>query len=307
VLSGYAKIVHQDRKVVTPSFASKKQAETLLEQLDEYTSHLNEFELMAKLQTSQEVTVAEYLNHAKAQALDWSTELMELVRDAIGKMSIQLELNPMPLPQEVHFVLTTGLEEGFAAYTRGNAIFLNEKILRTHRDRTWLIAHELVHVATRNNGKWKDSLYSQIGFLPCERPVFSLEFQKYMFSNPDAPLIEHALEVTFDGVKQRVAPIIFTSQEEYHGGSFFEYIEAGLFLLDGENEVEYHMYPEEYRIIEFVDCEEFFDNVGYNTKYLFHAEEILADNIADIYANRSDYESPDIIGKILKVLNRESF
>ena len=292
---------------MNPVFASKNEAENLLGELDVYTSNLNEFELMAKLQVSREVTVSEYLNHAKAQALDWSNELMELILSAIGNISIHLDLNPMPLPEEVHFVLTTGLDEGFAAYTRGSAIFLNERIIRNHRNLTRLIAHELVHVATRNNGRWKDNLYSQIGFLPCDPPVFTPEFQKYVFSNPDAPIIEHALEVTFDGIKQRVSPIIFTSQEKYLGGNFFEYIEVGLFLLDGENAIDYTMYPEENRIIGFDDCQEFFENVGNNTNYLFHAEEILADNIADIYTNRLDYESPEIIRRILQILNHESF
>jgi hypothetical protein len=292
---------------VNPVFADKSEAEMLLGELDVYTSNLNEFELMAKLQTTEQITVSDYLNHAKKQALPWKNELMERILGAIKNISIHLELNPMPLPEEVHFVLTTGLEEGYAAYTRGTAIFLNERIIQNHRNFTRLIAHELVHVATRNNRKWKDKLYSQIGFKPCEPPVFSPQFQKYLFSNPDAPRIDHALQVTYDGVKQNVAPIIFTSQEHYLGGNFFQYIEAGLFLLDGENGTEYHMYPEENRIIDFDDCPEFFENVGNNTNYLFHAEEILADNIADIYTNRLDYNSPDIIRKILQTLNHESF
>ena len=133
----------------------------LLGELDVYTSNLNEFELMAKLQTNEKITVSDYLNHAKEQALSWNNELMERIRGAIANISIHLELNPMPLPEEVHFVLTTGLEEGFAAYNRGTAIFLNERIIQNHRNLTRLIAHELVHVATRNNRKWKDKLYSQ--------------------------------------------------------------------------------------------------------------------------------------------------
>ena len=262
---------------------------------------------MAKMQVFREITVSDYLNHVKEQALDWNNELRELILGAIEEISNHLDLNPMPLPKEVHFVLTTGLDEGFAAYTRGSAIFLNERMIRNHGNLTRLIAHELVHVATRNNGKWKDNLYSQIGFLPCDPPVFTPEFQKYVFSNPDAPRIEHALEVTYNGVKQKVAPIIYTSQENYLGGNFFEYIEVGLFLLDGENATDYHMYPEEIRIIDFDDCQEFFENVGNNTNYLFHAEEILADNIADIYTNRLDYDSPEIIKEILQILNKESF
>ena len=96
---------------MNPVFADKSEAEMLLGELDAYTSNLNEFELMAKLQTNEKITVSDYLDHAKEQALSWNNELMERVLGAIANISIHLELNPMPLPEEVHFVLTTGLEE----------------------------------------------------------------------------------------------------------------------------------------------------------------------------------------------------
>lgn len=288
-------------------FASKLQASNLLGKVDIFTSSLNEFELMAKLQTTEKATVSDYLYHAKNQSLEWNDKLKERVSVALDGLSFPLSINPMPLPEEVVFVLTTGLEEGFAAYTRGNAIFLNERIIRKHSNLSWLIAHELVHVATRNNSGWKDKLYSTIGFKPCNTPSFSNQFQKYLFSNPDSPQINHALEITYNGIKQKIAPIIFTNQTEYVGGLFFEYIEVGLFLLDGTNETDYELFPEEKRIISFDECDEFFQNVGNNTSYLFHAEEILADNIADIYINRIDSPSPHVSRKILSILNPESF
>ena len=96
---------------MNPVFVDRNEAKILLGELDVYTSNLNEFELMAKLQTTEKITVSDYLNHAKKQALSWNNELKERIRGAIANISIHLELNPMPLPEEVHFVLTTGLEE----------------------------------------------------------------------------------------------------------------------------------------------------------------------------------------------------
>ena len=290
-----------------PVFATREQAEKLLGKNDIYTTNLKTFELKAKLQTTEIVTTEDYLSHARNQALGWSDDLKEIVNAALDEISLHLSINPMPLPDEVIFVMTTGLEEANAAYTRGNAIFLPKDKMHNHRHFSRLIAHELVHVATRNNTNWKNILYSTIGFQPCKPPSFSDEFQNFLFSNPDAPLIQHSLELTYKGIKQRVSPIIFTRHNEYIGGIFFDYIETGLFLLDGSNETEYEFFPEEKRIIPFNECEEFFENVGRNTNYLFHAEEILADNIADIYTGRVDFPSPNIVRKILDVLNVESF
>jgi len=297
-------------------FADKEQARNLIGEMDIYTSNLKEFELKAKLQTNENTTVMDYIAHAKDQALGWSEDddsihFKQLILEALNDISFHLSENPMPLPEEVNFVLTTGLEEHGAAYTRGNTIFFN---LQTHvavvlfgKNLPRLIAHELVHIATRNNADWKDKLYSTIGFLPCETPSFSNEFQKFQFSNPDAPEINHALQVNYKGIKQNVSPIIYTRKKQYEGGSFFKYIEVGLFLLDGTNEINYELFPEESRIISFDECEEFFQNVGKNTEYLFHAEEILADNISDIYVDRTDFQSPEVVSNILEVLNEESF
>jgi hypothetical protein len=292
---------------MNPVFATKAQAEKLLGENDIYTTNLKPFELKAKLQTVEEVTTEDYLSHARNQALDWSDDLKQKVNSALDEISLNLSINPMPLPDEVIFVMTTGLEEANAAYTRGNAIFLNKRMIQQHWHFSRLIAHELVHVATRNNTNWKNRLYSTIGFQPCKLPYFSDEFQDFLFSNPDAPLIQHSLKLTFKGIKQRISPIIFTRKNEYVGGRFFDYIETGLFLLDGSNETEYELFPEEKRIIPFDECQEFFEHVGRNTDYLFHAEEILADNIADIYTGRVEFPSPNIVRKILNVLNVESF
>tara|TARA_Y100001954_G_C15653112_1_gene523728 strand:+ start:42 stop:950 length:909 start_codon:yes stop_codon:yes gene_type:complete len=296
--------------IVEPIFASKEEAENLLAELDDYTSNLNEFELKARLQTDEETTVADYLEYARNQALNWENGLISDVQQALSELSEPLRSRPMPLPDKVWFVLTTGLEEDHSAYTRGIAIFLNETIIGNalrSGEFTRLIAHELVHVATRNSSTWRDRLYTKIGFMPCEQASFSPEFQPFVFTNPDAPIVEHALEITWDGIQQRVAPIIFSNRNSYDGGKFWDYVSDGLFLLDKENEIDYEFFPEENRIIPFRICEEFFENVGDNTDYLIHAEEILAENIADIYTNRINYQSPEIIRKIMQVLNSESF
>ena len=74
----------QFREYVNPVFADKSEAEMLLGELDVYTSNLNEFELMAKLQATEKITVSDYLDHAKKQALSWKNELIERVLGAIS-------------------------------------------------------------------------------------------------------------------------------------------------------------------------------------------------------------------------------
>ncbi|SVB17451.1 uncharacterized protein METZ01_LOCUS170305, partial [marine metagenome] len=287
-------------------FASKEIAESLLKERDVYTLNLNEFELKAKLQTTNQVSVDDYLSHAGIQGLEWQDEHIKKIELSLNSIRLALEKYQLPLPNEVVFVATTGLEEAGAAYTRGRAIFLSLKKIESDGI-TRLIAHELVHIATRNNAVWRDKLYSKIGFYPCETPSFSEAFNYIRFSNPDAPLIEHCIEVIYQGEMQRVAPIIFTRSSEYQGGSFFKYIEVELLLLDKDNETDYLLYPEEKRLISFDECEGFFEKVGYNTGYLFHAEEILADNVADILVGRERFDSPEIIEKIIPILNLESF
>jgi hypothetical protein len=46
----------------------------------------------------------------------------------------------------------------------------------------------------------------------------------------------------------------------------------------------------------------FFEQVGRNTEYLIHPEEILADNFALLFSRDRNAPSPDIIKKMAEVL-----
>jgi hypothetical protein len=48
----------------------------------------------------------------------------------------------------------------------------------------------------------------------------------------------------------------------------------------------------------------FFEQIGKNTKYIIHPEEILADNFALLFLGNKDVPSPEIIRKMKDVLDK---
>lgn len=86
----------------------------------------------------------------------------------------------------------------------------------------------------------------------------------------------------------------------YSNGSLFDYLKIGLVPLNEE------MIPLQQDgktiIYSLDDATDFYDQVGKNTSYVIHPEEILADNFALTLINKADVPNPEIISRIKAVL-----
>ena len=72
-------------------------------------------------------------------------------------------------PDEIKLILTTGKEEGLAAYCRKTAIILTEeKVKWPYRDLEYLINHELFHIYSYHNPVKRWELYEFLGFHRCQ-------------------------------------------------------------------------------------------------------------------------------------------
>jgi hypothetical protein len=294
-------------------FADSTEGAERLRQIDEYTERLSKFDLSSKMQVTHDVSIQEFLEYVGDQALDWNDEQREKVTHDVQKLINRKPflyeewmtkpdryfLSHLPLPDVVTFVLTTGEEESHAAYTRGDAIFLPLAFMNHyHLDGT--IAHELFHIATRFDQDWKTRMYAAIGFFPCQEPVFPDHFRDLMITNPDAPVLDYCIRIKYQGEIRQAIPVIF-STDKYQGGSFFDYLSLKLCLIDEQVQFENGI-----ELIDISECKGFFEQVGLNTKYIIHPEEILADNIGEMIRFGLFYQSdwsPEITKRIERVLD----
>ena len=290
-------------------FASRNQARVILSSSDAYSQAMSDFDRAARLATARTVTEKEFLEFAGSAALEWDEEEKGAVRAALEELLPALARLALPLPPRVFMVKTSGAEDAGAAYTRRNAVILSAQGAKTRGDALRrLLAHELFHVSTRVNPQLADALYAVIGFQRCGPVALPDALASRRITNPDAPKDEHCILVVAEGQKVWALPVLVSalSREELATqGSFLRHVFPLLLLveragpgapakpLDGNAGA---------RVAKIEDVAGFFDQVGRNTRYIIHPEEIVADNFMLLATGDGKVQSPEILAGIERVL-----
>jgi hypothetical protein len=203
-------------------------------------------------------------------------------------------------------------EEGGAAYTRGNANSLSRKEKLTE-DTTAIqkvVCHELFHILSRANATLQERLYETIGFTKCNEIEFPATLKSRKITNPDAPKNDHYIRVQLGGKVSYVVPILFATTERYNvskGGEFFDYLQFQFLLVEkrGDKADVTPLYDgPSPRLADMRQVSGFIEQVGKNTRYIIHPEEILADNFALLILEDRNVPSPEVIEKIRVVLTK---
>jgi hypothetical protein len=273
---------------------------------------MSAFDRAARMKTERDVSESEYLAFAAKAPLEWERGEREAIEAAYKDIQPAIARLRLPLPERIYFVKTSGIEDAHAAYTRQNAIVLPVRILGTMRDRALrrLIAHELFHVSTRANPKLAGALYKVIGFHACGEVELPAGLKARRIANPDAPKDQHCIRVDVAGEKVWALPVLFSlaSKEDIaRGGEFLDNVAVGLLLVDkpaGGAVARPLTGPKGPRFVRLEDVSGFFEQIGQNTKYLLHPEEILADNFALLAIGERKVPSPGILTGIEKVLEK---
>ena len=171
-----------------------------------------------------------------------------------------------------------------------------------------MLAHEFFHVFSRNNPKLRSALYEAIGFRHCGKVEFPVALRARMLTNPDAPKNEHCIRVSFSGKPVWAVPILHVPRNERVSGAQWTgslALDLGLLLVqkDGVSDVARPILGAGGPLLVGVDrVSGFFDQVGRNTNYIIHPEEIVADNAALLTIGESNVPSPEILIRIAGLL-----
>lgn len=289
--------------------ATRDEGRAVLTADDAFAKSLSRFDLQSRLKTAGEVSLEQWKESAAAEVRDWDDAGKKAVTEAIGRLQKRLEGYKLPLPKEILLVHTTGAEEGNAAYTRGTAIVLPDKVLKyspTQLDR--LLAHELFHVLSRNDGALRQRLYRIIGFEVCDPIELPPSLAPRKITNPDAPLIDSTLELkTADGRVVVGAPVLYANVERYDaakGGSFFQYLTFRLLVVEKKDGRWQPLLLEggEPIVIDAKKEPAFYEKIGKNTNYVIHPDEILADNFVHLVMEDRDLMTPRIVDEMKQAL-----
>lgn len=293
----------------TIHFASVSEGQEILTAKDEFVRHLSPFDRSARMKTNKAVSEDEYLAFVRKNVVEWTPEEERNVEGAFKEIQSRVAELSLAFPATIQMIKTTGAEEGNAAYTRGTAIILPKGELgRNPKDLAKLICHELFHVLSRNNPELREKLYGLIGFVRCEDLEFPRELAPRKITNPDGPRNDHFIRLEIEGQKCAAIPILFSKAENYdvaRGGEFFEYLDFQFLVVEIEStpprpKVVYENSAPKLAGPRTVSG--FLDQVGKNTQYLIHPDEILADNFVLLVLGGQDVQSPEVLQKVKAAL-----
>ncbi|MFT5467840.1 MAG: hypothetical protein ACI8UO_002947 [Verrucomicrobiales bacterium] len=291
-------------------FASADEGRAILTKQDEFVDRMSPFDRAARLKTDQEVSVEAYLKFVGQHVLEWDEAEKTAMKSIIESVQPALDALALPIPEEIVLIKTTGEEEGGAAYTRSNAIvFSVGRLDQPLAGLTKLFCHELFHVISRANPELRELLYAAIGFMKCDEVEFPENLASRKLTNPDAPLNDHWIRLELGGKEVFGIPILYSSVDKYDsakGGEFFDYLQLQMLLI--EREPDSDAVKPAYidglpRLASMARVSGFYEQVGRNTGYIIHPEEILADNFALIVLEAEELKSPEILERIKKVLS----
>lgn len=300
----------QDKPTATTlglHFATKAEAVATLITEDEFVQRLSPFDRAARLKTDEPVDKATYLKFVSEQVLDWDDKEKENITAAWQRVTVGLAEADIKAPAQVSFIKTTGREEGDAAYTRGTAIVLPSS-KAAGRSLDALVAHELFHVLSRHDANMRERLYKIIGFRKCGELQLPTELQVRRLTNPDAPVNDHCIQVKENGKPLWVIPILTSKSEKYdkqRGGEFFNYMQFDLMAIqspDTPAASQPLLVDGKPVLVDARKAEGFMEQIGKNTGYIIHPDEILADNFSLLVTKRKNVPQPELLDKIAKAL-----
>ena len=286
-------------------FTTVAEAKALLANQDIYIKGLSPFERAAKIRQAGPVSTDQYINFIKDQAIEWTDEDKAKLREVIAAAKPKLTRFAKHLPERIDLIKTTGNDEGAAPYTRGTSIILpRRRAGQSTKGLERLFYHELFHIISRGSPKLRDQLYKIIGYEKCGVVLLPGDMMSRRISNPDAPVVEHCIQVSKDDKSYWTAPVLFSRTPKYDpetGGTFFRYLEFRLMGIDRKsakatlkNGKPVFFKPDE--------VEGFFEQIGRNTGYIIHPEETLANNFVHLMTGKQDLKNPEIPKKIEAIL-----
>ena len=149
-----------------------------------------------------------------------------------------------------------------------------------------------------------------INFKKCDEIELPERLRGIKITNPDGIRNNHYVEVKYGEDIIKVVPIIYSSAPKYDlkkGGVFFNYLKINLLAIEksGDKWQYKHDNNGEPVLLELRDVPDYFNKIGFNTNYVFHPEEILAENFILMVQGTQTVKSEWVIEEMQKLLQSE--
>ena len=254
-------------------------ASSIIATKDDYILNFSEFDLQSRLGTSEKVTQEDLVEFLSQQTVNWTNSEEIIINRIFDELTTTYPSYKEFLLDSLKVIKTTGREECNAAYTRGKCIYVPISMVRYPYDELKeLIAHELFHVVSTYNPKFRNELYIRLGFNPCPELDTPADYHHLYVSNPDTIGKNCYVEFQHNGAQKNAVPFLY-AKSPYRGGYFFEYFRF-TFLEVETNDIKCIPLYENKRPKFIRAPQKLFDLCEeidpYNNQHRLHPEEILA-------------------------------
>jgi hypothetical protein len=286
-------------------FAGLQEAGAILGWEDDYIRATRPLERRVKLRRTQPVDAAEYRRQMAAQALDWTEEERRRLAPLAERTEAFVATLRARMPARILLIKAGDIMDG-AAHTRVNAIVLPQSFLASARqeDLAYMLGHELFHLLSRHDERARERLYAAIGFRGCERTELPAALEPRRVTNPDAPGDRHTIGVRHKGQPVEVMPVsLLPSGALDPAKGFIAQMRTPWLLVERRD----GLCRATGRSAETQELEGLFEQIGRNTEYVIHPEEILADNfaliaLAAITGRHPPLPSPQVVERMRAIL-----
>jgi len=292
------------------AFATPAEGRAILAMRDEYLRAISALERSARLKTGDKVDEGRFVEFMQGTVLDWTEEERRQLRPLIADLDRFLSGLKWKRLGKILLVRVDAALENGAPHTRANAIMLPKNEYTGTADLlTYVMSHETFHVLTREDSALKERLYGAIGFRRCERIEIPESVSRMRITNPDAVENRHTIAVRYRGEAVEAMPFLrFKSDDIDTRSGFLVNAWIAWLLVDRErtdcrvrtgSSAEAEVAPRELQGL--------FEQIGRNTEYLAHPEEILADNFFRLFVSTlrgpaAGVQSPEILERMRAIL-----
>ncbi|MDX1942384.1 MAG: hypothetical protein SFU99_17605 [Saprospiraceae bacterium] len=218
-------------------------------------------------------------------------DFSESEKEIVEKILLEIErlctqFSPDIFPKKVELIKTKGKHYGNGVYyTRENRIIIPANELETPNPVALreVLTHEMFHIYSRQHPEKRTELYALIGFRELEDVlILPSAIESRLLLNPDGVEIDWAIRLAI-GNQDTVSavPIIIANAPAYlpERESYFEYIDFNLYpVVQDVNGFQIVLDSLGHSPLRINELPDFQRQIGDNTFYIIHPDEILADN-----------------------------
>ena len=308
IRSAHAQPVGDAARASAYGFATPAEGRAILGARDDYVQATSALERSAMLSTGDNVDEGRFIQFMQGMVLDWTEDERRQLRPLIARLDRFLSGLKWKRPERILLVGVDDALENGAPHTRANGIMLPKSELTGDR-LTYVLSHETFHVLTREDSALKERLYGAIGFRRCERMEIPESVSRMRITNPDAVENRHTIAVRYRDRAVEAMPFLrFKSDNIDTRSGYLVNARIAWLLVDRERaDCRVRTGSAAGAEVALEELQGLFEQIGRNTPYLTHPEEILADNFFQLFVSTfrspaAEVQSPEILERMRAIL-----